>query len=875
MLDPSQAFDEAADLQRKGDLAGAERVYLQLLRAQPDHFGALQMLGFLRYQQGRYTDALWSMAAAVKANPNSATALLNHAVVLDALHRRAEALAIYDKALELEPDYAEALFNRGIALRDLERPAEALATFDRLLAMAPEDADALNNRGNALRDLHRSAEALASYGQALAIKPNNPDVLNNRGNALRDLDRAVEALASYEAALAIEPRYVEALNNRGSVLRNLERPAEALASFDRALAIKPHDAGIHYNRGNALQDLQRPAEALASFDKALAIKPGNADVLNNRGNALRALMRPAEALASFDKALAIRPDYVEALNNRGGALRDLKRPAEGLASYDRALAIKPDYAEAHHHRGGALHELERFEEALASVDKAIALEPDYAEAFKSRGYLLKDEGRWAAAVIDFERALGLEPDDADARVALCMAQIPILYRDEPEIAQRRAAYRQCLETLCDDVDGRRVMPHDLAKAIGSSQPFYLAYQGYNDRDLQSLYGSLVCRIMAERYPAAALSPPPRSDEPVRLGIVSGFFCRHSNWKIPIRGWLSQIDRRSFRVFGYHTGAMEDAETKLAAALCNRFVKGPLSMDRWRKAILDDAPHVLIYPEVGMNAVSAQLAAQRLAPVQCNSWGHPDTSGFPTLDYYLSSELMEPPDAQDHYSEGLVRLPNLSIYYEPLHPNPVPLHRADLGFSPTATIYWCGQSLYKYLPRFDQVFPRIAREVRDCQFVFIRYGQGTYLNELFFQQLDQAFAAFGSRAQDHCVFLPRLDTPRFSAAIAQCDIVLDSIGWSGCNSTLEALHNDLPVVTMTGPLMRGRHSMAILKMMGVDETITETVDDYVATAIRLARDLAWRSAVKDRISENKYQLYRDATCISALQTFLNSVARRAL
>ena len=79
------------------------------------------------------------------------------------------------------------------------------------------------------------------------------------------------------------------------------------------------------------------------------------------------------------------------------------------------------------------------------------------------------------------------------------------------------------------------------------------------------------------------------------------------------------------------------------ALCERFVRGPLSLDAWRQAILADAPHVIIYPEVGMDRVSAQLAAQRLAPVQCNAWGHPDTSGLPTLDYYLSSDLMEPPD----------------------------------------------------------------------------------------------------------------------------------------------------------------------------------------------------------------------------------------
>ena len=135
----------------------------------------------------------------------------------------------------------------------------------------------------------------------------------------------------------------------------------------------------------------------------------------------------------------------------------------------------------------------------------------------------------------------------------------------------------------------------------------------------------------------------------------------------------------------------------------------------------------------MNAVSTRLAAQRLAPVQCNSWGHPDTSGFPTLDYYLSSDLMEPPDgARPLYRKTCPPSPIASIHYEPTSiRSRSRCTRPDLECVPTATIYWCGQSLYKYLPRFDQVFPRIAREVRDCQFVFIKYEPGTYLNDLFF------------------------------------------------------------------------------------------------------------------------------------------------
>ena len=415
-------------------------------------------------------------------------------------------------------------------------------------------------------------------------------------------------------------------------------------------------------------------------------------------------------------------------------------------------------------------------------------------------------------------------------------------------------------------------PGDLADAVGAHQPFYLAYQGLNDRDLQATYGAMICRVMAARYEPAKLPAPPEPGEPVRVAIVSGFFRQHSNWKIPIKGWLSQLDRRRFRLFGYYTADEGDAETEAAAVLCERFVRGPLALDAWRQAVLADAPHVIIYPEVGMDRVSAQLAAQRLAPVQCNAWGHPDTGGLPTLDYYLSSDLMEPPGDAQHYTERLVRLPNLSIYYEPPDAAPAAADRAALGLRPGATVFWCAQSLPKYLPQYDQVFPRIARDAGDCQFVFIQFPGGAQITAQFRERLDHAFAAFGLNAADHCVFLPRLKPQEFVAAIGACNAVLDSIGWSGCNSVLESLVHDLPIVTLTGPLMRGRHATAILTMMDVRDTITADIDGYVATAVRIARDAEWRSALRSKVAGNKHRLYRDSTCIAALEDFLAAQAR---
>jgi predicted O-linked N-acetylglucosamine transferase (SPINDLY family) len=147
--------------------------------------------------------------------------------------------------------------------------------------------------------------------------------------------------------------------------------------------------------------------------------------------------------------------------------------------------------------------------------------------------------------------------------------------------------------------------------------------------------------------------------------------------------------------------------------------------------------------------------------------------------------------------------------------------------------------------------------------------------MFRQRLARAFAAHGLQADDFCVFLPRFNPQQFVAAASAADIFLDSIQWSGFNSTLECMTHDLPIVTVARPLMRGRHTTGVLRMMGVTETICETVDDYVAAAVRLGRDPAWRAALSRRIADNKHKLYRDRTAIAALEDFLERAVRGAV
>ncbi|MGA8615978.1 MAG: tetratricopeptide repeat protein [Xanthobacteraceae bacterium] len=683
--------------------------------------------------------------------------------------------------------------------------------------------------------------------------------------------RLAEAEVIYKRILDINAGHADCVHNLGVIALQRGRTDEAIELLRRALGIKPAYPEAHNNLGVALQKRGGIEQAVSHWEKAVSLKPDYVDAYNNLARALSQQGKTGLALACWERAVALKPDHVGAHGDFAAALQRANRFDEAIAHYERALALKPDHVEMHCGFAAALRNAGRPSEAIARYQKALTLSPDHVGAHVGIAGVLEAEGKTGDATAHYERAVALKPDLAHLRFRLCTAQLPILYLDEAEIEGRRAAYRRRLEQLCADVEAGRAVG-DLAAAVGSNQPFYLPYQERNDRDLQSKYGALVCRAISDKYPAASMPPPPAPGEKIRIGIVSGLFRHHTVWKLMIRGWLSQLDRSKFQVFGYHTGADRDAQTEIAAKQCDRFVQGPLPGDRWREEILSDRPHILLYPDIGMDPGAGWIAAHRLAPVQCVTWGHPNTTGYPTIDYFLSSDLMEPPGAEQHYTERLVRLPNLSIYYEPLDLTPPQVSREQLGLRPSSVAYWCGQSLFKYLPQYDQVLPRIAREVGDCQFAFIQSHSGDGMTERLRRRLERAFAVFGLDAAKHCVFLPRLGLEQFVAAIGQCDVVLDSLGWSGGNSTLEGLAQDTPIVTMAGPLMRGRHTMAILQRMGITDTIGETVDDYVSIAARLGRDPSWRMAARQRISENKHRVYRDSEATAALEDFFCRIAR---
>lgn len=707
--------------------------------------------------------------------------------------------------------------------------------------------------------------------KALALSPEDPSSWNVLGETLRLSGKLSEAVQAFQKAITFNPNLTDAFSNLGNVYADADDYDNATAAYSKAISLEPHHIDAWYNLSNVAFKAKRYSAALEAYQKVLSINSQHLGALNNYGLLLGNLKQYGEVQETYERLLSLRPDFVEAIlnytniihhsGNIRGASEILSRCIPRIPK-DQALTLQLRH-------GAILRELGERVPAKNAYLAALDISPSNSDAIRGVINMDIELGNFISARERLTRQLATHPHDLHLQFARCFLELPVVYHDEDEIMKVRGRYEEQLSALEKSL---REVPREhsstLEDIIGSSQPFFLPYQALNNRGLQMRYGSLIAPLLQHSMNLPPLSPrKPLEGRRLKVGFVSGFFREHSNYKIPVRGWLRHLDQSRFEIFGYHTQQRIDASTQEASALCSTFVQGPKSLREWAQHIFQDELDVLIFPEIGMDPMTCKLACLRLAPHQATSWGHPETSGIPTIDYFLSSALMEPATADEYYSEKLVRLPNLSFSYDPPPRHLVPLTRKEVGIRDNAFVYWCCQTNYKYLPQFDWIFPEIASAVPNAQFLFIQIQPQSEASQLHRHRLEDAFAHKKLKASDFITYLDALDADRFATVASLCDVALDSFEWSGCNSSLETLTQGTPIITSPGTFMRSRHTAAILEMIGCAEMIAKSPKEFISLAIELSRDEEKLKKLRAKVKATIHQAFSDTSCVRALEDTL--------
>jgi CRISPR-associated protein Csy1 len=445
--------------------------------------------------------------------------------------------------------------------------------------------------------------------------------------------------------------------------------------------------------------------------------------------------------------------------------------------------------------------------------------------------------------------------------------MPQLFDNEAAIDQWRERYRNALEQLQALAD--EVKPSALS--LIQDTAFSLAYHGRNNLSLQSMRGDLLARSVGAITPMRAMHNT-ATDAPLRVGFVSKHLrdCTVGHY---FRRFITDLADDQIATYTYACGSADSFTELLEAEVTvpRRFPLEPhenhseAALVRIANVIAADALDVLIYPEIGMEPLIEKLAAMRLAPMQCALWGHPDTTGLPTIDVFFSAESMEPNNGPAHYREALHLLPGLGCAY-PTPPPPEPLTRAALALPSDVPLLVCAQSSFKWRPNFLATIATILHAQTSARLVYFE-NRNPIAARAFSEYLGTQLHKHDIDSASRVIALQESTRSRFLATLAACDLALDTFDFSGGNTTLDSLSVGLPVVTLPGEFMRGRQSMAMLGIVGAQRLIARDAKDYAHIAATLLGDATTRHALRSHIHEHAHRLFDDTAPVAALRKWL--------
>jgi protein O-GlcNAc transferase len=540
---------------------------------------------------------------------------------------------------------------------------------------------------------------------------------------------------------------------------------------------------------------------------------------------------------------ALSPELVAAIKlQRAGRIEEAER------AYRQLLNHVSQAAQAHSALGLLLSNQGRVAEAHRHYQHAAQQTPGDFLAHKLLADSCSEQGEIDASIEHYRNAAQCRPNDWlwQLRADIVM---PVVFASNAAVDATRSQFVERLQTYRD---ASHNLDLDELTASGCKPPLSLAYHGRDDRPIKELFAS----IFAEHLPADL---PRRNSGKPHVGFVvtqgnEGVFLRG------MAGIVRNLDAGQLRVT---IVCAPTAQARLREAI-RRDVEYLPTGERFTEtveAVRQARFDLLYFWEIGTDCVNYFLPFFRLAPVQCTSWGWPVTSGIADVDYFLSSESLEPVRAEAHYTEKLVRLRNIPNYYERIPFEPASA-RARLGLDARDRIYFCGQNPRKLHPDFDLLLGRILRcDVRG-RVVLVESAKPAITAALK-RRLEKRLPDCVERVR----WVGRMTQDAYLTWMAAADCVLDTPNYcGGANSTYDAFSVGAPIVTLTGEYHRGRYTTAAYRQMDLTDCIAQSANQYVDIALRLASDPDFARDVRRQIAERRDVLFGNVQAAREVENF---------
>lgn len=853
-------LEKAVQWQCKGMIANARRIYQEILKEDSNQPDALHLLGVLENDNGNYEQAISLISRAIHHAPDQSVFYSNLGNAFRKSGSFQKAIACYKKSIALNPDFHPAYYNLAVAYRQCNIVEDAEAIIKKGLNRNPQWSEAWYFLGDLRYQNGNIAESIACFEKVLEIDPKNEQAWFFVGNAYRLKKDYHKAASCYRKALAIKPDFVECLNNLGLCCFKANKLTEAVDCYESALRYQPDFAEAYYNSGNVFYALGRYDKAITCYQTAQNFKPEFFDSMVGLGKLYHHCGDYSRAIYWYRKALFIEPDNWRVTEHLGHLKRFAGDIEGAFACYRKVLEINPDAHTVYVGIGNTYRQLSKLEEAVSYYRRAIEINPGYLPALNNLAIALTDIGKTKEALAIFNRMLEVS-DDFSTHIKIAMT-LPVIYPSTKEMYRWRDTFASGIERL-GRTGGAIADPYH---EVGIAN-FMLALHGVDEKPIRKMLSRFYLHICPQLAWSSPILGKKKRNKRIRLGMVCRYLHNHTIGRL-YGGLIDKIDKSSFDLFIFRFDRQDDSVSRSIDHCAREVVWLPQDIFAARERIAAAELDVLFFPEIGMDPLTYFIAFSRLAPVQCKR-GFQITMGIPTIDYFISSAAAEPPDAQQYYSEKLVCLEGTGYYYpRPRKPDEFP-QRASFGLPEDRKLYACTQSLFKLHPDFDAVLETLLEKDPKGTLVLLE-GLHPHWKMLLLNR----FRKTAPGIVDRIHFLPRQPREKFLNLHRLADAVIDTIYFSGGNTSLECFAWGIPVVTWPSDLLPGRLTYGFYKQMGIMDCVAWDQDSYVNIAYRLANDPSWRDEVGNKIMERSTILFENIEDVKELERFFKKAVNQA-
>jgi tetratricopeptide (TPR) repeat protein len=307
MTTVSDALNKAIQYHQNGNTQEAERIYTEILKADPSNINCLYLMGLIYYQKGKLDHAVDFANKALSIRP----AFDIYKTLADIYIDKREfdnAIVALEKAVQFDPDYVEGYFNIGFILQSQNQLAESIEYYKKAISIKPDYSRAYDNLGAIYLDMGDLKESLAYYEKSMYFNPNNSDVYFNIANIFRSANDPVQAIEFYQKSLQLKPNDGECYLKLGVSFIMNSQPDQAIEALKKAMSFDFNKAEVYHHLANVYFDKEDYQQAKEYFNKSIELNPDYYNNYNNLGLLYNFNNDLNKAIPNFLKALELNPN---------------------------------------------------------------------------------------------------------------------------------------------------------------------------------------------------------------------------------------------------------------------------------------------------------------------------------------------------------------------------------------------------------------------------------------------------------------------------------------------------------------------------------------------------------------------------------------